>query len=306
MKKFIALLLTVVLTATIAVGGTVAYLQDDARNDNTMTMGKVDISQWEYQRVQNADGTYPTETIDGKTSYKLEGFEQDKPLLPAIIPNGGTVGGVTWNYDAIPVRMSQVNSYGGASVFNTPNAVDKFVVVENTGKTDAYVRTLIAFELGSKNATEVMSNLIACEIRADKDASTGNQPWTYGDQGTIQIDGKNYFYYEFIYTGASGTSGTDTVDGWRHKDGVLPAGKTTYPNLCQVYMASKATNEDVAALDGNNNGKYDIIVLSQAVQADGWTAAGGKYVAEFALDTAFGDANAVNVAEWFAPQTTTP
>lgn len=300
MKKIIALLLTIVLTASVAIGGTVAYLTDEAKNENTMTVGKVDISQWEYQRVQNADGTYKTDTIDNRESYVLEGFKQDKPLLPAIIPNGGTVGGVKWDYDAIPVRMSQVNSHGGASVFNTPNAVDKFVVVENTGKNDAYVRTLIAFEIGSKAADEVMNNLISSEIRANEEATNGVQPWTYGDQGTIQIDGNNYFYYEFIYTGASGTSGADTVNGWRHTDGVLPAGATTYPNLCQVYMASKATNEDVAALDGNNNGKYDIIVLSQAVQADGWTAADGKHVAEFALDTAFGDANATNVAGWFA------
>lgn len=297
MKKFIALLLTVVLTASVAIGGTVAYLSDSARDDNTMTMGNVDIEQHEYQRVQNADGTYPTETIDSKTSYKLEDFENNKPLLPAIIPNGGTVGGVTWDYDAIPVRMSQVNSYGGASVFNTPNAVDKFVVVENTGKTDAYVRTLIAFEIGSKTADEVMNKLIAAEIRAGEDATTGKQPWTYGDQGTIQIGGNNYFYWEFIYTGASGVS---TPSGWRHQNGVLPAGETTYPNLCQVYMASKATNEDVAALDGNGNGMYDIIVLSQAVQADGWYEADGKHVAEFALDTAFGDATAANVAAWFA------
>lgn len=297
MKKFIALLLTVVLTASVAIGGTVAYLTDEAKNENTMTMGKVDISQWEYQRATNDDGTYKTDTIDNRTSYVLEGFSQDKPLLPAIIPNGGTVGGVTWDYDTIPVRMSQVKSHGGASVFNTPNAVDKFVVVKNTGKNDAYVRTLIAFEIGSKAADEVMNNLISCEIRAGVDATTGEQPWTYGDEGTIQIDGKNYFYYEFIYTGASGVS---TASGWRHQNGVLPAGETTYPNLCQVYMAAKATNDDVAALDGNGNGKYDIIVLSQAVQADGWTAADGKYVAEFALDTAFGDANATNVATWFA------
>lgn len=293
MKKIIAMALALVLVAGLSIGGTVAYLSDSARNDNTMTMGKVDISQWEYQRATNDDGTYKTDTIDNRTSYVLEGFTQDKPLLPAIIPNGGTVGGVTWDYDATPVRMSQVKSHGGASVFNTPNAVDKFVVVENTGKNDAYVRTLIAFEIGSKAANEVMNNLISCEIRAGVTAD-GSQPWTYGDQGAIQIDGKNYFYYEFIYTGAV------TSSGWKHENGVLPAGATTYPNLCQVYMAAEATNEDVAALDGNTNGKYDIIVLSQAVQADGWTAAENKHVAEFALDTAFGDANATNVAGWFA------
>ena len=34
-------------------------------------------------------------------------------------------------------------------VFVNKNAVDKFVTVENIGKTDAYVRTIIAFESGS-------------------------------------------------------------------------------------------------------------------------------------------------------------
>ena len=46
---------------------------------------------------------------------------------------------------------------------------------------------------------------------------------------------------------------------------------------------SEATNEDCEAIDGNGNGKLDIIVLSQAVQAAGFENA------QIALDTAFGD-----------------
>lgn len=297
MKKFIALLLTVVLTATVAVSGTVAYLKDDARNDNIMTMGKVEISQWEYQREKDENGDYTTKTIDDVTSYILEGFEQDKPLLPAIIPNGGTVGGVTWDYDAIPVRMSQVNSHGGASVFNTPNAVDKFVVVENTGKTDAYVRTLIAFEAGIKLDDPAFPNqdLIATEMRAAEAAKNTDfhQPWTVTSEAYMMIDGAQYLVCELLYTGAKLSNGS-----FRHENGVLPAGETTYPSLCQVYMASRATNEDCAALDGNGNGVYDILVLSQAVQVEGFETA------TLALDTAFGDVTADNVQMWFG--TTNP
>lgn len=43
MKKFIALLLTVVLTASVAIGGTVAYFSDTETKTNTFTMGNVNI-----------------------------------------------------------------------------------------------------------------------------------------------------------------------------------------------------------------------------------------------------------------------
>ncbi len=285
MKKSVLMVLSLVMIAVIALTGTIAYLTSTDEAVNVMTMGNVKIEQHEYQRAVETDGTYKTDTIDNRTSYVLESFKQSKALLPAIIPNSGTVGGVTWDYDSIPVRMSQVDSHGGASVFNTPNAVDKFVTVENTGKSDAYVRTLVAFEVGT---AEIISDeypnepLISSEIRARDGANNqnGEQPWTFGFKDYITVDGNKYLLYELIYTGAM------TSSGWKHENGVLPAGDTTYPNLCQVYMASRATNEDVEAIDGNKNGTYDILVYSQAVQADGFENA------KTALDTAFGEITA--------------
>lgn len=176
--------------------------------------------------------------------------------------------------------MSQVKSYGGASVFNTPNAVDKFVTVENSGKSDAYVRTLIAFEMGSLSV-ERFGKVISSEIRADTEGN-GKQPWKYGFDGVITVAGNNYYVCELVYCGAKISS------GYRHENGVLPAGDTTYPNLCQVYMAAEATNEDVEAIDGNGNGTYDILVVSQAVQTAGFDNA------QIALDTAFGKITADN------------
>ena len=276
MKKFIALLLTVVLTASVAIGGTVAYLQDSARNDNTMTVGKVDIEQWEYQRVQNDDGTYPTETIDGRTSYKLEGFEQDKMLVPAaeIDANGNPVNFGAGGYQDTVVMFKDIGSYNGMQVFTSENAVDKFVFVKNTGNTSAYVRTLIAFEIGSLTLEE-------SKIMVRK---SYHGAWNIKEAIEVTIDGKDYAVYEYVYQGYKGT----------HTDGVLPAGATTPCSLAQVYLNSAATNDTVAALDGNGNGKYDILVLSQAVQAAGFADA------ETALDTAFGEVTAANVASWFA------
>lgn len=295
MKKFKKVLLSILslaLVAILSIGGTLAYLTSEDSDVNVMTMGNVKIAQHEYERATNANGSYKTDTIDGKTSYVLQKFTQDKPLYPAIIPNGGTVGGVKWDYDTIPVRMSQVGSHGGASVFNTQNAQDKFVTVENTGKSDAYVRTLIAFEVGTATLEDTAypnQPLISSEIRAElADKNTnGKQPWTYGYMDYVTINGNTYLVYELVYTGAKLSNGS-----WRHENGILPAGETTYPNLSQVYMASRATNEDVEALDGNNNGKYDILVLSQAVQTKGFDNA------QAALDTAFGTVED-NAAEWF-------
>ena len=55
-------------------------------------------------------------------------FEQEKLILPIVgdpsLP-GNNPGYAGW--DSIPVRMSQVDSYGGMSVFAGKNAVDKFI-----------------------------------------------------------------------------------------------------------------------------------------------------------------------------------
>lgn len=280
MKKFLALLLTVALTATAAITGTLAYLQSEDSDVNVMTLGNVKIEQHEYQRVEE-NGTYKTDTIDEQTSYVLEPFEQNKPLLPIVgDPNEPGDSPAYAGWDETIVRMTQVDSYGGMQVFAGKNAQDKFVTVENTGITDAYVRTLVAIEVGSTDGA-----LIKTSSRAQKADETGTAPWIVNSIGTIAIDGNNYMVYEYVYRGAS--------DVRRHVNGILPAGDTTYPNLCQVYLKHNATNEDMVAIDGNGNGTLDILVLSQAVQAEGFADA------KTALDTGFGVSNEENVKAWF-------
>ena len=273
MKIKNALLMSVsfILVAAIAIGGTVAYLISEDSDVNVMTLGNVKIEQHEYERVVNADGTYKTDTIDGVTSYVLKDFTQGKPLLPSAIPTN-TPG---WDYEATTVRMFQVKSHGGMDVFKDAiNAQDKFVTVENIGRTDAYVRTLVALEVGSADG-----DLIGVGY---------HQTWSFNYIGVITVDGNKYDLVEFIYKGGAHLGGV-------HENGVLPAGETSYPSLSQVYLNAKATNEDMEKLDGNGNGTLDILVFSQAVQVAGFADA------QTALDTAFGKASE-KAAEWFGDE----
>ena len=51
MKKIVGWLMVIVLTAAVAVGGTMAYLMDSDDDVNVMTVGNVKIEQLEYERV---------------------------------------------------------------------------------------------------------------------------------------------------------------------------------------------------------------------------------------------------------------
>jgi len=253
-KKIIAVVAATVLLIMAVVGGTFAYLTDKDYAENTMVMGNVKIEQNEWER--NAAG-------------ELVEFTQNKPLYPAVNPS------MQWDDNAI-VEFSNapVNANGGSQkMFVEPNAVDKFVTVKNTGKSDAYVRTLIAIECGSLSAEKV-EDLVGI--------SYYDRSWTIATELTsVTIDGHNYKVYEFVYTGRNG------------ENGVLAKDETTQASLCQVYLASATTNEDCIAIDGNGNGRYDILALSQAVQTNGFADA------QTALDTAFGDVTAANVTTWF-------
>lgn len=267
MKKILMMSAAYVLVAALAIGGTLAYLQSEDSDVNVMTLGNVDIEQLEYERVVNEDGTYPKITTDRGTGYKLKEFTQAKPLYPEV-------GVIKW--DDTYVWLDQLeNGAGGMQVFGCENAVDKFVVVENTGKSDAYVRTLIAFEIGDATVEEWD------ELIGYSNHFTWDKP---EEIGVITVDDSKYMVVEFVYKGAGET---------RHKDGVLPVGDKTYNSLGQIYMSSEATNEDVEKLDGNKNGTYDVLVLSQAVQTEGFKNA------ITALDTSFGDTTIKLATEWF-------
>jgi predicted ribosomally synthesized peptide with SipW-like signal peptide len=201
---------------------------------------------------------------DSKTG--LVAFKQDKPLMPYV----GTLG---WEND-------QANG-GAYRRFTMENVVDKYVSVKNIGKSPAYVRTVFAFEMGEfSTVDDFYYKVVGTSINAaDGSQFQFSGAWIWGNKFVAQIDGHNYMIWEAV-----------------HQDALKPEGKTI-PSLLQVYMNAAATNEDCEKLDGNNNDKYDILVLSQAVQAAGFETVG----ASEALDEAFGDVTAAKATEWFTP-----
>ena len=79
MKRVIAWLLVLALTATVSIGATLAYLTDTDEDVNVMTLGKVKIDQLEYERIDDE-----TQNEDAK----VQEFHDNKPLYPAVIGTG--------------------------------------------------------------------------------------------------------------------------------------------------------------------------------------------------------------------------
>lgn len=238
-KKIIAGAAAVALTATVSIGATLAYLTDTDEDVNVMTLGDVYIDQIEQERV------------DDKAAQKdLKDFEQNKPLLPAVY---SSESGVPWAPES---EWVVPGDEAWRVVEDNTNVIDKFVTVKNTGKSDAYVRTIFAFEYDNDLLHAVMNDT----------NTTGDAKWNWDwSIGTIELDGVKYILAEAVYTG------------------VLAPGKTTIPSLKQIYLDKTATNEDIEKFGDT----YDILVFSQAVQADGFDSI--IEGPEKALDEAFGN-----------------
>ncbi len=237
-KRTLTMIVAMVAALLIATTGTLAYLTDTDGAVNVMTIGNVDIEQIEEQRPEIG-------------STELEDFEQFKPLLPAVHDTNDD-NKIAWApEEEWPVPEDYTGDHPEAyKVFNNniTNVQDKFVSVENTGKNDAYVRTIIAYEW-----PEELDDLVHISIN-DIDGVV-----SYEDCGFVELDGVRYQVYAFVY------------------DEALAPGEVSVPSLKQVFLNKATTSEDVA-LFGEN---FEVLALSQAVQADGFDNA------EEALDEAF-------------------
>ena len=247
MKKFKKVLLSILslaLVAILSIGGTIAYLKSEDSDVNVMTMGNVKIEQIEQEWNDNGE---------------LVKFTQLKPLYPYV----GTLGWTNKEF-----------ANGAYREFTMENVVDKYVSVKNIGKSDAYVRTIIALEMGSLTAEEFEQIGISIN-KIDGAEFDFAGTWEWSGDFVASIDGKNYYIMVATHESA------------------LSSGETTIPSLLQVYMSKDSTNEDVEKIDGNENGRYDILVKSQAVQTNGFDDA------KTALNTAFGESTGAKVQEWF-------
>lgn len=278
-KKLMASILCLSLLLIMLLGSTLAWFTDDVGTTNTMVVGNVKIEQHEKYRDE--------------TGVLIEWTDAYKPAMFPVVPKGDgqTMAGANVTIDNTGYALYNQNQ----------NVIDKIVTVENTGDSAAYVRTVFAFEMMKKDDG---SGNITWENPLDQ-AKTKvhlnvNEPEKLVFANTAVV----------IYKYQNGTYGVDSTNAvaayvvgvYTYQDALAAPAENTpsvsTPSLLQVYLDKSVGNEfyDAVGTDG-----YQILVLSQAVQTQGFEAEqNGRSAAEVALDTAFGAVNAENAAEWFA------
>ena len=245
-KRTLLMVVSIVASLAMVATGTLAYLSDSDMDTNVMVLGNVNIVQNEQERTEGGE---------------LDQFTQNKPLYPAVYEGSS----IPW---ADPSDWVVENDQAWKVVEDNENVVDKFVTVTNTGRSDAYIRTLFAMESTQDPATEGDYVHFVGNTAGNLPEELTAMEWL---PGTYEIDG---VYYQIGYVTYLKP---------------VAAGDTTIPSLKQIYMGKEADNDYVATFGDT----YEILVLSQAVQTNGFADA------ETALDTAFGEVNGENAVEWF-------
>lgn len=289
MKRTLALVLTIAICATMALGGTLAYLTDTEKAVNVMTVGSVEIEMNEQERVQTEDGY----------TDNLQDFTQNQMIIPAVDGSGR--------------QKLDVNGYEISIRNNVKNYVDKIVTVKNTGIVDAYVRTIIATPSTPGEAdNNAANNWFHWNGVSDSDTpnAEGKKPgWIWAKKSVSE---KQQLEPTFDSTGDYSWPGNnpgwnrvdDVMIGGREYDlfiatniNVIEPGESTAPSLVGFYLDEKVDaerlndgtlNHFLLNADGTKDDLGDltnlkVYVATQAVQADGfadaWTA----------LDKAFGE-----------------
>lgn len=251
-KKIIALCLIVALAATAVIGGTLAYFTDTDAETNTFTVGGVKINLIEQQ--VNKEGT------------ALEAFAQNQCLMPIV-------GSAQGEKDEFGQPVAE-------------NYIDKIVTIQNTGKSDAYVRAYFAIPSALDDGYETFNaglNVLHFNF-GNKDGATtiGNQ-WQWK-----HADGKKWNYFE--------TTIGDVKYNVYFADyyQALPAGETTEQFVSGVYLDETFDMKDgeyyafnkKVDMTGMINADGELIVScpvkAVAVQAAGFDTAAA------AVDAAFG------------------
>ncbi|MBQ4073834.1 MAG: hypothetical protein IJD39_01330 [Clostridia bacterium] len=251
------LLAALVLSVAMATTGTMAYLSDTDSDVNVMTLGNVQIEQIELQRAEGVEHTGLLNDGD------LVPFVKGQPLYPAY-PVAGSTNPYTaeandllyWGPYVTAESDGTINGAGNGlwSDDKLVGALDKFVFVKNTGKSDCYYRTWLAFECpegmeySEGSDKEFMMNINL------------NDRFDWEEHGYCTIEGVQYLVMSATYKN------------------VLAAGEISRPSLLQVVMTHNATNEDMELLGDT----YEILAFTQAVQTINFPDA------ETALNAAFG------------------
>lgn len=247
-KKLTAIFLCVALVAIAIVGASLAYFTDTDEETNTFTAGGVAIDLIEKERGENG----------------LQDFTQDKVLMPIV----GSAQGDKDQYGQ-PVAA---------------NYVDKMVTIENTGKSDAYVRAYFAIPSALDDGYETFNagaNIL--HFNFGNKVVDGNVISTYDVEWNWKHDGKwNYFettidnvaynvYYADYYQPLAAKATTEQFVSGVYLD------SNVNMNAEGNYIDPRFPNADLSILKGT----VSCPVMAVAVQADGFKTVDEAITAAF-------------------------
>lgn len=174
---------------------------------------------------------------------------------------------------------------GSAQNGTLKNGVVKEVTVKNTGSEDAYVRVHIAIPQildDGADTFDASANLL--HFNYDKD-SIGEGKWDWSKTTGAEYEG-DWNYYE------------QTIDNIVYNVYVVTYGtalesQATTPEtaMSQVYLDSGVTNDDITEATEKLGANWQILVLAEGAQAEGFADA------YEALNTAFGEPGSYEI-DW--------
>lgn len=209
-KKIITLCLVLALALTAIGGATLAYFTDTAERTNTFAAGGVAIDLIEQERGENG----------------LQDFTQDQVLLPIV----GSAQGAKDKYGQ-PIAK---------------NYVDKMITIENTSKSDAWVRAYFAIPAALDDGFETFNaglNILHFNF-GNKEKEDGSFATTYGSEWLWKNDDGSWKYFVTTIDGVA--YNVYYADYYRP----LAAGETTEQFVSGVYLDKN--------VDMNADGKYVI------------------------------------------------
>ena len=231
-KKILVGAIAVVIIATIAVSGTLAWFIDDDNATNVFTIGSVEIEQIEQQRVIDANGNF---------TDQLEDFVNDKMMIP-VIENDTAVSDV--------------------------NFQDKIVKVKNVGKNGAFVQTFVAIPASLDNAQILHIDKTANNGWKEAElVATGVEEKQIAGEGDSTL---LYNVYKFVYkTELAKGAQTDAAINGIYIDERADM-DVTYDDAGNITSAKFKIGSTVVN-DFDATGKLNVYVASQAIQAQGFT-----------------------------------
>ena len=212
------------------------------------------------------------------------------------------------NAKLVPAVFEYTTGDNGETKITVQNKVSKTVSVTNDGTSDAYVRVIYAFE-GTSAEVQDYINVFVNEQNWDYNPVYNATNNKFYDNNPDDADGSPYTA-DTLW----GARTIKTENGyWTIAEAVyagpLASGATTEENLTGFFLAPTAdydhTDDNVKnGVDTLFGTEYEIQVLVQAVQVDGFKATDTKSAARVGLETAFGnlwngEVTDQMLADWF-------